>query len=79
MAQNFTEWRRENAGTLADYKTYRRQADADEGIAYLVIYRFGSTEVTGIRTHDTYDEAWSEGMAADDEGLDEWWIEEVTS
>ena len=44
---------------------------------YRVIYRFGSTEVPGIRTHATYEEAGAEESAADDEGLDETWIEEV--
>ena len=77
MPQNFPEWRRDNSGTLADYKAYRRQADAAEGITYRVIYRFGSTEVPSMSTHETYEEAWAEEQGADDEGLDETWIEEV--
>jgi hypothetical protein len=44
-------------------------------VAYRVIYRFGSTEVPSMREHDTREEAQAEADAADDEGLDETWIE----
>lgn len=79
MAQNFREWRRDNSGTLADWKAYRRQAGAAEGITYRVIYAFGDTEVAGIRTYDSYEEAETEANAADDPGCDTAWVEEVTT
>ena len=47
---------------------------------YRVIYQFGTTEVASLWTHDTTGEAWNEALAAaDDEGLDDAWIEEVPS
>ena len=46
---------------------------------YRVIYRFGSTEVEGIRPYDTREEAQAEADAADDPGLDLAWVEEVPS
>jgi hypothetical protein len=46
---------------------------------YRVIYKFGSTEVAGIRTYDTREEADAEASAADDPGLNLAWVEEEPS
>jgi hypothetical protein len=46
---------------------------------FRVIYAFGSTEVQSLWTHGTYEEALAEALAADDEGLDDTWVEETAS
>jgi hypothetical protein len=38
---------------------------------YRVIYRYGNTEVQGLRPYDTYEEAEAEARAASDENPDE--------
>ena len=43
---------------------------------YVVIFRYGTTEVESLWTHDTRAGALAEASCAAEEGADEAWIEE---